>query len=77
MIRTADEVSGSGPGGTRWSCLRCEEEVSGAERVEAALEESEYGSEGDALFGYGSDDLDFTDLSSGSVGDDSESLASE
>lgn len=51
--------------------------MSGTERVEAALEESEYGSEGDASFGYGSDDLDFTDLSSGSVEDDSESFASE
>jgi len=73
MIRTADDASGLGPGGTRWECLRCAEEVTNADRLEAEVEgvESDYGSES-LSFDYGSEDVDFTDLS-GSVGDYSES----
>ncbi|KAI0092641.1 peroxisomal biogenesis factor 2, partial [Irpex rosettiformis] len=73
IIRTADDASGSGPGGTRWECLRCGENVTTADRFEVDIEggESEYGS--DALsFDYGSEDVDFTDMS-GSIGEYSES----
>ncbi|KAI0693599.1 peroxisomal biogenesis factor 2 [Cytidiella melzeri] len=74
MIRTADDASGSGPGGTRWQCLRCGEDVTGVDRMEAGVEgvESDYGSD-EISFGYGSsEDVDFTDLS-GSMAGDSES----
>lgn len=77
MIRTADDRSGVGPGGTRWECLRCGEGVYGVDRVEMALEEtdSEFGSSslnGVDFDGYGSDDMEFTDMS-GSMGSYSES----
>ena len=77
MIRTADDASGTGPGGTRWECLRCGEEVAGVDRMEAEVEgvESDYGSD-EMSFGYGSEDVDFTDLS-GSMGEYSESGESE
>ena len=77
MLRTADDRSGVGPGGTRWECLRCGEGVHGVDRVEMAIEEtdSEFGSSslnGVDFEGYGSDDLEFTDMS-GSMGSYSES----
>ncbi len=77
MIRTADDASGSGPGGTRWECLRCAEEVTAVDRLESEIErgESEYGSD-DLSFDYGSEDVDYTDMS-GSIGDYSESGESE
>ena len=78
MIRTADEASGVGPGGTRWECLRCGEGVGGVERVVEPSDgyESEYGTEDTMSFEFGSEDVDFTDMS-GSIGDDSESMTSE
>lgn len=75
-MRTADDASGSGPGGTRWECLRCAEPVSYVDRAAADPEDSETGymSGDDMTFGS---DVDFTDLS-GSIGDfDSESYTSE
>lgn len=77
MLRTADDRSGVGPGGTRWECLRCGQGVSGVDRVEMAMEEtdSDLGSSslnGVDFEGYGSDDLEFTDMS-GSMGSFSES----
>ncbi|KAI0755472.1 Pex12 amino terminal region-domain-containing protein [Irpex lacteus] len=77
MIRTADDASGIGPGGTRWECLRCAEEVTAVDRLESEIErgESEYGSD-DLSFDYGSEDVDYTDMS-GSIGDYSESGESE
>ncbi|OCH87915.1 peroxisomal biogenesis factor 2 [Obba rivulosa] len=76
MMRTADEHSGVGPGGVQWECLRCCEGVSDADRLEAQAEGYESGSEGmDSAdldsFDYGSEDLDFTDMS-GSIGSYSE-----
>ncbi|TCD64326.1 peroxisome assembly protein (Peroxin-2) [Steccherinum ochraceum] len=67
MVRTADDRSGVGPGGTRWECLRCGEGVFGVDRVEMAMEEtdSDFGSSslnGVDFEGYGSDDLEFTDM---------------
>ncbi|KAH8106156.1 peroxisomal biogenesis factor 2 [Cristinia sonorae] len=77
MMRTADDRSGVGPGGTRWECLRCGDGVHGVDRVEMALEEtdSDFGSSslnGVDFDGYGSDDVEFTDMS-GSMGSYSES----
>ena len=77
LIRTADEASGIGPGGTRWECLRCGEAVGSAERIQAEEIESEYGSEDTMSFEFGSEDLDFTTDMSGSIEDDSESATSE
>ncbi|EKM59328.1 uncharacterized protein PHACADRAFT_136918 [Phanerochaete carnosa HHB-10118-sp] len=76
LMRTADEASGTGPGGTRWECLRCGEAVGSAERVQMEGVESEHGSEGTS-FEFGSEDLDFTSDMSGSLGDDNESIASD
>ncbi|KZT12767.1 peroxisomal biogenesis factor 2 [Laetiporus sulphureus 93-53] len=81
MVRTAEDRSGSGPGGTRWECLRCTEGVIGADRLEAEAEGSEYESgeeddEDDLDFDYGSEDMEFTDMS-GSMGSYSESGMSE
>ena len=76
MMRTADERSGIGLKGTRWECLRCTEGVVAVDRVEAEAEGPEYesgvddGSDDDdsALsFDYGSEDVEFTDMS-GSIG---------
>lgn len=76
-MRAADEASGVGPGGTRWECLRCGQGVAGADRLGAVVEEveSEYGSEGNMSFEFGSEDLEFSDMT-GSV-DDGESVESE
>ncbi|KAI0347523.1 hypothetical protein BDW22DRAFT_1387859 [Trametopsis cervina] len=78
MIRTADDASGSGPGGTRWECLRCGEEVADVERVEAEVREveSDYSGSDQMSFDYGSEDVDYTDMS-GSIGDYSEAGESE
>ena len=77
MIRTADDASGSGSGGTRWECLRCGEDVTAADRLEAEAVEEESDCGSDQLsFDYGSEDLDFTDIS-GSMGEYSESGESE
>lgn len=78
MIRTADEASGVGPGGTRWECLRCGKGVGVIERAEELTNgyESEYGTEDTMSFEFGSEDMDFTDMS-GSIGDDNESMTSE
>ena len=76
MMRTADDASGSGPGETRWECLRCGEPVSYVDRVVADSEDTENGymSGDDMTFGS---DVDFTDMS-GSLGDfDNESYTSE
>ncbi|PSS37362.1 hypothetical protein PHLCEN_2v839 [Hermanssonia centrifuga] len=71
MMRSADEQSGVGPGGTRWECLRCGEAVSSADRVEVEVEEVDSESiTFDDGYEFGSD-------MSGSVGDDSESYTSE
>lgn len=79
MMRTADDASGSGPGGTRWECLRCAENVGSVDRLEAEAEDvgSEYGSD-DVSFEYGSDEVDYSDMS-GSAGEytGSESAGSE
>ena len=73
-MRTADDASGIGPGGTRWECLRCGEPVTNADRVDADAAQSEFGyMSGDDTFG--SEDMDFTDYS-GSMIDDSESYHS-
>lgn len=76
-MRTADDASGSGPGGTRWECSRCGEDVNSTDRVEVkgAAVDSEYGSE-DMSFDYGSDEVDYSDMS-GSVGDSSDSSVFE
>ena len=76
MMRTADEASGIGPGGTRWECLRCGEPVSTADRVDADAAQSEYGYQSGDDMTFGSEDMDFTDLS-GSLGDGSEPYDSE
>jgi peroxin-2 len=78
LIRTGDDASGVGPGGTRWECLRCKAAVASAERAGVVIEsmESEYGSEDTMSFEFGSEDVDFTDLS-GSIGGDSEYNSSE
>jgi peroxin-2 len=77
MIRTADDASGFGPGGTQWECLRCGENVVAADRLAAEVEgvESDYGSDA-VSFEYGSEDVDFTDMS-GSMGEYSESGESQ
>ncbi|KAI0650681.1 peroxisomal biogenesis factor 2 [Trametes meyenii] len=84
MMRTADERAGVGPKGAQWACLRCDEGVAAADRVEALPEGPDYESgvdddedgEDSMSFEYGSEDVDteFTDMS-GSVGSyaDSES----
>jgi len=80
MMRTADDRMGVGPGGTQWACLRCGEGVTAVERVEmeVAETESEFGSmsmngvEFDGYDEYGSEDMEFTDMS-GSMGSYSES----
>ena len=78
LMRTADDASGIGPGGTRWECLRCAEAVSSADRAGAVVNgmESEYDSEDALSFEFGSEEVDFTDLS-GSLGDDSERYDSD
>lgn len=76
-MRTADDVSGSGPGGTRWECLRCTEAVTSADRLEAEVADTGSDLESDgASFEYGSDEVDYSDMS-GSVGEYSESVDSE
>ena len=76
MMRTCDERSGVGPKGVRWECLRCGDGVADADRLEAEAEGPEYESgvddddddDASALtFDYGSDDVEFTDMS-GSMG---------
>jgi len=80
MLRTAEERSGVGSGGTHWECLRCAEPVTGADRFEAEAQGPEYESgvdDDDELdYEYGSEDMEFTDMS-GSVGTYSESGLSE
>jgi len=83
LMRTADDRSGIGPGGTHWECLRCNEGVSSADRIEMELEEgsasdSEFGSTSISGMEYedGSDDLTFTDMS-GSMGTYSDNGSSE
>ncbi|KAI0921254.1 hypothetical protein AcV5_001094 [Taiwanofungus camphoratus] len=81
MLRTAEERTGVGPGGTQWQCLRCGEGVTGADRVEAEVDGPDYESgvddgEDELEFEYGSEDMEFTDMS-GSVGSYSESGLSE
>ncbi|CAL1700537.1 unnamed protein product [Somion occarium] len=74
MVRTADDRTGVGPGGTRWECLRCGEGVVEADRVEIGIEDSdsEFGSSfsmGGADFEegymdeYDSSNMTFTDMS--------------
>ena len=70
MVRTADDRTGVGPGGTRWECLRCGDGVVGADRVEVELEEfgSEFGSSIsmggiDYTDDYDSSTMEFTDMS--------------
>lgn len=77
-MRTTDDVSGVGPGGIRWECLRCGQGVLRVYRVEDSTDgyESEYETEDTMSFEFGSEDVDFTDMS-GSLGDDSESIGSE
>lgn len=75
MLRTADERSGVGPRGAQWECLRCADAVVAADHVEAQAEGPDYESGVDddddgtsALsFDYGSEDVEFTDMS-GSIG---------
>lgn len=74
MLSTSDERSGVGARGTMWECLRCCAGVFGAHRVETAVAYGDSSEEMD--FDFGSEDLDFTDVS-GSVGTYSESGLSE
>lgn len=74
MMSTSDERSGIGTRGTQWECLRCCEGVSGADRVEVEVRYADSSEEMD--FDFGSEDLDFTDVS-GSIGTYSESGMSE
>ncbi|KAI0796613.1 Pex12 amino terminal region-domain-containing protein [Abortiporus biennis] len=70
MMRTSDDRTGVGPGGTRWECLRCGEGVSSVERMEMEVEEveSDFGSySANGYDEYGSEDMEFTDMS-GSMG---------
>ncbi|KAH9947238.1 peroxisomal biogenesis factor 2 [Amylocystis lapponica] len=73
MMRAADERSGVGAGGTQWECVRCGEGVTSTDRVEMRADGSDHGSgmEDEMELEYGSEDLEFTDLS-GSVGTYSE-----
>lgn len=81
MVRTADDRTGVGPGGTRWECLRCNEGVIGGDRVEIELEtsDSEFGSSIsmggiDYTDEYDSSNMEFTDTSGSMVsGDDNNS----
>lgn len=73
MVRTADDRTGVGPGGTRWECLRCGDGVIGVDRVEVEVEgsDSEFGSSIsmggiDYTDEYDSSNMEFTDMS-GSV----------
>ena len=78
MTHIAYDASGVGPGGARWECLRCGQGVVRIDRVENLVDgcESEYGSEDTMSFEFGSEDVDFTDMS-GSLGEDSESVESD
>ena len=76
MLRTAEDASGVGPGGTRWECLRCGQPVSSADRVDVDAAVSEFGYMSGDDMSYGSENMDFSDFS-GSVRDDSDSEHSE
>ncbi|OBZ76082.1 Peroxisomal biogenesis factor 2 [Grifola frondosa] len=67
MMRTTDERSGLGANGAHWECLRCTEAVTGADRLEAEVAGPQYESGDDLEFEYGSEDVEFTDMS-GSIG---------
>lgn len=81
-MRTAEDRSGVGQGGTQWECLRCSEGVANAERLEAEAEGPDYESgvddedEDGGSYEFGSEDMEFTDMS-GSVGSYSGSGFSE
>ncbi|KAF9820944.1 hypothetical protein IEO21_00921 [Rhodonia placenta] len=82
MVRTAEDRSGVGQGGTQWECLRCSEGVANAERLETEAEGPDYESgvddedEDGGSYEFGSEDMEFTDMS-GSVGSYSGSGFSE
>lgn len=68
MMRTADDRTGAGPGGTQWECLRCREGVTAAEGVEMPVEETESDFGTNSMSGvdfedYGSEEMEFTDMS--------------
>ena len=74
MLSTSEERSGVGTRGTKWECLRCCEGVAGADRVEVEVAWADSSEEMD--FDFGSEDLDFTDVS-GSIGTYSDPGVSE
>lgn len=79
IMRAAEDRSGIGQGGTQWECLRCGDGVTSADRIEAEAEGPDYESgvdEDEDDLEYGSEDMEFTDMS-GSVGSYSLSGMSE